>query len=166
MSLIGAPIHIGWRMCKEKILFDCRNATKTYSRFDKCESGVGWTRLEANYSSWISGNSLAKHNYVGKYNVSVDSQIGLDQRANFTEDTRILYCTTGVLLERLIQTHNFGHFTHIVIDEVHERSKEIDFLLIIIKKLLAEAITKPKVKFILMSATIDADAVSLFNHCE
>lgn len=90
----------------------------------------------------------------------------MDQRANFSEDTRILYCTTGVLLERLIQTHNFGHFTHIVVDEVHERSKEIDFLLIIIKKILAEATTKPNVKFILMSATIDADAVSLINPYE
>lgn len=90
------------------------------------------------------------------------AQIGLDQHANFTEDTRILYCTTGVLLERLIHSHDFGHFTHIILDEVHERSKEIDFLMIVIRKLLAKVTTKrPNVKFILMSATLDADAVSL-----
>lgn len=93
------------------------------------------------------------------------AQIGLDH-GKFSNDTRILYCTTQILLERLLNTRTFGHFTHIVIDEIHERSKETDFLMIVIKKLLAEAPERPKVKFILMSATIDARAVStLFSYC-
>lgn len=111
---------------------------------------------------WIYVDRLKQGN--GKYLneiLLIPAQIGLDQRANFSEDTRILYCTTGVLLERLIQLHDFGQFTHIILDEVHERSKEIDFLLIVIKKLLAKATTKPNVKFIFMSATFDVDAVSL-----
>lgn len=44
--------------------------------------------------------------------------------------------------------------THIIIDEVHERDVEIDFLLIVVSRLLRES---PNTKIILMSATMDAD---------
>lgn len=43
----------------------------------------------------------------------VGYQIGLDKRF-VSEDTRILFCTTGVLLEKLIQTKTLTNFTHIV----------------------------------------------------
>jgi len=35
-----------------------------------------------------------------------------------SEDTRLLYCTTGVLLQKLINDKNMHRFTHIVLDEV------------------------------------------------
>lgn len=35
-----------------------------------------------------------------------------------SEDTRIVYVTTGVLLQQLIGTKNMNQYTHIVIDEV------------------------------------------------
>lgn len=47
------------------------------------------------------------------------------------------------------------NYTHVILDEVHERDKSMDFLLIVIKKLL-----NPSVKVILMSATIKAPKVS------
>ena len=50
-------------------------------------------------------------------------QIGLD-RDHVSEDTRITYCTTGVLLQKLIgpqADENFEKYTHIILDEVHER---------------------------------------------
>lgn len=98
--------------------------------------------------------------FVIKKIISFETQIGLDECANHSKDTRILYCTTGILLERLIHAKNFDHFTHIIIDDVHERSKDVDFLLIVIKKLLTEHKTNSNVKFVLMSATQDATAVS------
>lgn len=87
---------------------------------------------------------------------SIYIQIGLDKK-HVSEDTRILFCTTGVLLERLIATKTLTHFTHIVLDEVHERDKDMDFLFIIIRMLLAK--DAPNVKIILMSATIDSNMV-------
>lgn len=39
-------------------------------------------------------------------------------------------------------------FTHVIIDEVHERNQDMDFILIIIKKLLQE--TSPGVKVSLL----------------
>jgi hypothetical protein len=35
-----------------------------------------------------------------------------------SEDTRLLYCTTGVLLKKLIAEKNMHKFTHVILDEV------------------------------------------------
>ena len=38
--------------------------------------------------------------------------------------TRLLYCTTGVLLRRLEGEADLPGVTHIIVDEVHERTEE------------------------------------------
>ncbi|CAI2176979.1 19853_t:CDS:1 [Funneliformis geosporum] len=73
----------------------------------------------------------------------------------------ILYCTTGVFLRRMHEENNgkdaLEGVTHIVIDEVHERDMNVDFLLIILKRILTERHRNncSSIKLILMSATID-----------
>ena len=47
--------------------------------------------------------------------------------------------------------------THLVLDEVHERSIDSDFLLVVLKKLL---VRRKDLKVILMSATVDAEKFS------
>jgi ATP-dependent RNA helicase DHX29 len=49
--------------------------------------------------------------------------------------------------------------THIVLDEVHERNIESDFLLIVLRRLMK---TRPQLKVILMSATVDAERFSSY----
>ncbi|KAK7505535.1 hypothetical protein BaRGS_00003280 [Batillaria attramentaria] len=80
-------------------------------------------------------------------------QIGMDLKAS--EDTRLLYCTTGVLREKLIRGKNMHQYTHVILDEVHERDQESDFALLIVKKLLRS--NSRHVKVILMSATMNSD---------
>ncbi|EDW81074.1 uncharacterized protein Dwil_GK11214 [Drosophila willistoni] len=80
-------------------------------------------------------------------------QVGLHRQSG-SEDARLLYCTTGVLLNFLINHKTLTHYTHIVLDEVHERDQEMDFLLIVVRRLLAT--NSRHVKVILMSATIDS----------
>ncbi|KAH8383191.1 hypothetical protein KR009_007200 [Drosophila setifemur] len=80
-------------------------------------------------------------------------QVGLHRPSNH-EETRLLYCTTGVLLNNLINQKTLTHYTHIILDEVHERDLDMDFLLIVVRRLLAT--NSRHVKVILMSATIDA----------
>lgn len=53
-----------------------------------------------------------------------------------SKTTKVLYCTTGILLQKLIKAKSLSEFTHIILDEVHERSLEMDFLLLVIKSLL------------------------------
>lgn len=77
--------------------------------------------------------------------------------------TCLTYCTTGVVLRQLHSDPSFKNVTHILVDEVHERTVQSDFLLIILKKLLE---SRDDIKVILMSATIDCNRLSdYFNHC-
>ncbi len=71
--------------------------------------------------------------------------------------TQLQYCTTGVLLRRLQSDPLLAGTSHIVVDEVHERSLETDFLLILVRHLLRE---RSDLKVILMSATVDAQLFS------
>jgi len=74
--------------------------------------------------------------------------------------TKLLFCTTGVILRRLQDDPTLTGLTTIVVDEVHERSWQIDFLLIALRKLINSG--RPDLKIILMSATLDAKLFSSF----
>lgn len=67
--------------------------------------------------------------------------------------TLLRFVTTGVLV-RMIQQgpEEFTRFSHIVVDEVHERSLDSDFLLILLKRIIS---INKNVKIVLMSATVD-----------
>lgn len=90
--------------------------------------------------------------------------------SNTTRNTRLAFVTNGIALRMLEggtgpngQGTAFDEITHIIIDEVHERSIESDFLLIVLKSLLSQ---RSDLKIILMSATVDADKLSnYFNGC-
>jgi len=90
-------------------------------------------------------------------------QVGRDFKREPGE-TLLTYVTTGVLLQKLIADKTLKEYTHIIIDEVHERDLESDLLLLVIKKILQDD-TKGKlryVKLILMSATLDATKFSKY----
>ncbi|KAL6077824.1 ATP-dependent RNA helicase [Balamuthia mandrillaris] len=79
-----------------------------------------------------------------------------------SQDTRLTFCTTGILLRRLSggeRSASLSDVSHIIVDEVHERSVESDFLLIILKRLLR---TRPNIKLILMSATVEAETFAKY----
>lgn len=86
----------------------------------------------------------------------VGYKVGLKEK--ISEDTRLLYVTTGVLLQSLITSKTMATYTHVILDEIHEREVDMDFLLVVVRRLLATNSTKTKV--ILMSATIDAKGFS------
>uniref|UniRef100_A0AAG5CUI8 Probable ATP-dependent RNA helicase spindle-E n=1 Tax=Anopheles atroparvus TaxID=41427 RepID=A0AAG5CUI8_ANOAO len=86
----------------------------------------------------------------------VGFKVGLKEK--LSPDTRLVYVTTGILLQWLIKEKSMNRFTHIILDEVHEREVDMDFLLIIVRRLLATNSMNTKV--ILMSATINGTEFS------
>ncbi|OWM86275.1 hypothetical protein CDL15_Pgr011099 [Punica granatum] len=75
------------------------------------------------------------------------------------KDTHLLFCTTGILLRRLLVDRNLKGVTHVIVDEIHERGMNEDFLLIVLKDLLPR---RTELKLILMSATLDAELFSSY----
>ncbi|KAG8228278.1 hypothetical protein J437_LFUL006246 [Ladona fulva] len=85
----------------------------------------------------------------------VGYQIRLESKMSST--TRLLFCTTGILLRRLESDPLLKGVSHIIVDEVHERSEESDFLLMILRDLLPQ---RDDLKVVLMSATMNANLFS------
>ncbi|KAK7292527.1 hypothetical protein RIF29_08309 [Crotalaria pallida] len=93
-------------------------------------------------------------------------QVRLDSARN--EKTRLLFCTTGILLRKLMGDRSLTGISHIIVDEVHERSLLGDFLLIVLKNLIEKQSSESstKLKVILMSATVDSSLFSkYFGNC-
>ncbi|XP_050384008.1 DExH-box ATP-dependent RNA helicase DExH1 isoform X2 [Argentina anserina] len=88
---------------------------------------------------------------------TVGYQIRLESKRS--AQTRLLFCTTGVLLRQLVQDPQLTGVSHLLVDEIHERGMNEDFLLIILRDLLPR---RPDLRLILMSATINADLFSKY----
>ena len=67
-------------------------------------------------------------------------------------ETRIKFVTDGMLLAEVQQDPRFREYDTIIVDEAHERSLNIDFLLGILRRLLP---ARPELKVIITSATMD-----------
>lgn len=76
-----------------------------------------------------------------------------------SEQTRIQIMTDGILLSETQHDKNLLQYDCLIIDEAHERSLNIDFLLGYIKNLLKR---RHDLKVIITSATIDVEKFSLF----
>ncbi|KAH8274188.1 hypothetical protein KR018_001604, partial [Drosophila ironensis] len=91
-------------------------------------------------------------NTVG-YQIRMESQCSLQT---------VLTLTTSGCIMRVLAVNGVGLFantTHLIIDEVHERDLDTDFLLLATKKELKR---NPKLRVVLMSATMDLNALSAY----
>ncbi|GAB4836200.1 hypothetical protein Ancab_001114 [Ancistrocladus abbreviatus] len=73
------------------------------------------------------------------------------------KNTHLLFCTSGILLRRLLSDRNLNGISHVFVDEIHERGMNEDFLLIVLKDLLQR---RRDLRLILMSATLNAELFS------
>ncbi|NMH58721.1 ATP-dependent RNA helicase HrpA [Alteromonas sp. MYP5] len=74
-----------------------------------------------------------------------------------SDSTYIKLMTDGILLAEMQQDRFLNQYDTIIIDEAHERSLNIDFLLGYLKQLLVK---RPELKLIITSATIDPERFS------
>jgi ATP-dependent RNA helicase DHX29 len=109
----------------------------------------------------ISALSLARRvsEEMGEGKGKVGGLVGYAIRLeNMVSDaTRLVYATTGIVMRMLERSPELDGVTHLILDEVHERSIESDFLLVVLKRLLVK---RKDLKVVLMSATVDAERFS------
>ncbi|XP_076985576.1 ATP-dependent RNA helicase DHX30-like isoform X2 [Tamandua tetradactyla] len=75
----------------------------------------------------------------------------------------LLFCTVGILLRKLQSNPSLEGVSHVLVDEVHERDVNTDFLLILLKGLQR---LNPALRLVLMSATGDNERFShYFGDC-
>ncbi|WP_354624375.1 ATP-dependent RNA helicase HrpA [Psychromonas sp. MME2] len=103
---------------------------------------------------------LAARTVASRIAEELDSPLGeaVGYRVRFTdkvsENTYIKLMTDGILLAEIQNDRFLSQYDTIIIDEAHERSLNIDFLLGYLKRLLPR---RPDLKVIITSATIDPE---------
>ena len=88
---------------------------------------------------------------------SVGFSVRLHGTAPRDQGASVEFVTTGVLLRRLMRDPSLAGVSHVMIDEVHERDINTDFLLVLLRALLRR---RPELRVVLMSATLDAESFS------
>ncbi|WPG98028.1 P-loop containing nucleoside triphosphate hydrolase protein [Acrodontium crateriforme] len=91
------------------------------------------------------------------------SKVGYSVRfdESTSPSTRIKFLTEGMLLQEMLRDATLGQYSCIVVDEVHERSVNVDLILGFLRGLLASKRKKP-IKVVVMSATADIQGISWF----
>jgi len=114
---------------------------------------VGRERIAHTQPRRIAARSVAER-IAEELKVSLGELVGYQVR--FTKkagrDTRVKVMTDGVLLNEISRDRMLRRYDTIIVDEAHERSLNIDFLLGYLKQLTSR---RPELKVIVTSATID-----------
>ena len=106
----------------------------------------------------IAARSVAER-IAGELGTELGETVGWQVRFNraLSENTAIKLMTDGILLAETEHDPELLAYDTIIIDEAHERSLNIDFLLGYLKRLLPR---RPDLKVVVTSATIDAQRFS------
>ena len=93
------------------------------------------------------------------------SKVGYSVRfdESTSPSTRIKFLTEGMLLQEMLRDPNMSQYGCIIVDEVHERSVNVDLILGFLKQLLSERKRKKRpLKVVVMSATADVNSIAKF----
>lgn len=63
-----------------------------------------------------------------------------DSRELCRDHASILFCTTGMLLQFLHGNPALTDWSHLILDEIHERSTESDFIITLLKQIIPRVI--------------------------
>lgn len=91
------------------------------------------------------------------YSVRFDHQV--------PRGTKIKFLTEGMLLQELLRDPNLRQYSAIIVDEIHERSLDVDLLVGFLKLILTSDYAGRggvPVKVVIMSATADVDGIQRF----
>ena len=125
------------------------------TQLPKIAYGLGRTRIAHTQPRRIAARSVAQR-IADECEVSLGAEVGYAVRFDdkTSSSTAIKLMTDGLLLAEINRDRNLNRYDTIIIDEAHERSLAIDFLLGYLKTLLPR---RPDLKVIITSATIDVE---------
>jgi ATP-dependent helicase HrpA len=108
----------------------------------------------------IAARALANR-LAAELGTNVGAAVGYQVRFNDRTgpDTRVKLMTDGILLRELEHDRLLRRYDTLIIDEAHERSLNIDFLLGVLKRILPQ---RPELRVIITSATIDPQRFAEF----
>lgn len=133
----------------------------------------GGTMIICTQPRRLSATALAMR-VASELQTEVGDLVGyaIRQESKRSQATRILFTTTGYLLRLISSSDRYlaSTSTHLIIDEVHERSQEIDFLLALLRQEILPMRNGPTssnpLKLVLMSATANTTLLSnYFDRC-
>lgn len=88
----------------------------------------------------------------------VGYQVRFEEAAG--KDTRLRFVTEGVLTRRLLSDPQLQGVTTVVLDEFHERHLDTDLAVALLRRL--QKTSRPDLRIVVMSATLDAEPVAQF----
>src|SRR6187431_146942 len=114
---------------------------------------LGRTNIAHTQPRRIAARSIAER-IAEELEVPLGSTVGYKVRFTdkVTADTRIALMTDGILLNEIHRDRMLRRYDTIIVDEAHERSLNVDFLLGYLTRILPK---RPDLKVIITSATID-----------
>jgi len=122
-------------------------------------AGRGETgRIACTQPRRVAATSVARR-VAEELNVSLGREVGCKIRFadQTSDDTVIKFMTDGMLLAELQADPELRAYDTIIVDEAHERSLNIDFILGHLRRL---RLRRPDLKIVITSATIDTEAFS------
>lgn len=117
---------------------------------------LGRTKIAHTQPRRIAARTIAER-IAEELQVPLGGAVGYKVRFTdqVSEDTQIALVTDGILLNEIHRDRLLRRYDTIIIDEAHERSLNIDFLLGYLARILPE---RPDLKLIITSATIDPES--------
>lgn len=114
-------------------------------------------RISASSLSYRVSKEVADPGQPGSPGSWIGYSVRLEERTS--KDTMVTFVTTGILLRRLEQDPELKGVGCVVVDEVHERTADGDYLIRLLKDLLPR---RPALRVVLMSATINLAKLSAY----
>ncbi|MCL4160032.1 UNVERIFIED_CONTAM: hypothetical protein GTU68_019805, partial [Idotea baltica] len=123
------------------------------------QAGLGKTgQIACTQPRRIAAKSVAQR-VADEINQPLGQAIGYQVRFDekYSHDGYVRFMTDGILLQQTLRDKWLNDYDTIIIDEAHERSLNIDFLLGFIKQLITQ---RSDLKVVITSATIDTEKFS------
>lgn len=118
-----------------------------------------FARIAVTQPRRVAALNLA-HRVASELGEQLGDSVGYRIGGDSSRGKYIDFCTVGYILQLFLNApEEFGEYTHIVLDEVHERSAESDMLCLVVRLLAKHRFEGTRL--VIMSATLQSD---LFAH--